>query len=170
MTIILETERLILRLQQVKDIDALVDLWSDPEVTHHLGGPRERDWLRTEFEQIAQEPDAERYDLWPVIEKQSGQLIGNCGLLEKEVAGNPEIELTYIIAASAWGKGFATEISKAITQYAFDEMGLERLIALIEPGNTASENVARKVGMHFDREVERPGGAIRKVYVIESGK
>lgn len=168
MTIILETERLILRLQQAEDIDALVDLWSDPEVTHHLGGPRERDWLRTEFDQVAREPDAERYDLWPVIEKQSGQLVGNCGLLEKEVAGNPEIELIYIIAASAWGKGYATEIGKAIIQHAFDELGLERLIALIEPENAASEGVARKVGMRFDDEIERPGGAIRKLYVIES--
>lgn len=170
MTVILETERLILRLQRPADIDALVDLWSDPAVTHYMGGPRERDWLRTEFEEDGRNPAAEQYDLWPVIEKGSGQLVGNCGLLEKEVAGKAEIELVYVFAACAWGNGYATEIGMALIRHAFETLGLERLIALIEPENAASERVAQKVGMRFDREVRRPGGAIRKVYVIESGE
>ncbi|MEJ2552051.1 MAG: GNAT family N-acetyltransferase, partial [Anaerolineales bacterium] len=100
----------------------------------------------------------------------SGQLVGNCGLLEKEVGGEAEIELVYVFAASAWGKGYATEIGMALIRHAFETLGLERLIALIEPENAASERVAQKVGMRFDREVRRPGGAIRKVYVIESGE
>ena len=170
MTVILETKRLILRLQRPADIDALVDLWSDPAVTYYMGGPRERDWLRTEFEEDGRNPAAEQYDLWPVIEKGSGQLVGNCGLLEKEVGGEAEIELVYVFAASAWGKGYATEIGMALIRHAFETLGLERLIALIEPENAASERVAQKVGLRFDREVRRPGGAIRKVYVIESGE
>ena len=168
MTTILETGRLILRRQRATDVEALVDLWSDAGVTRYLGGPREQDWLRTELEAIAREPDKERFDLWSVIEKESNQLVGDCGLLEKEIDGKPEIELNYIFAVSAWGKGYATEIGKALIEYAFHELGIERLIALIDPDNTASEHVARKVGLHFDREVERPGGALRKMYVIES--
>ncbi|MEJ2563588.1 MAG: GNAT family N-acetyltransferase, partial [Anaerolineales bacterium] len=151
-------------------LSAACDLWSDPAVTHYMGGPRERDWLRTEFEEDGRNPAAEQYDLWPVIEKGSGQLVGNCGLLEKEVGGEAEIELVYVFAASAWGKGYATEIGMALIRHAFETLGLERLIALIEPENAASERVAQKVGMRFDREVRRPGGAIRKVYVIESGE
>jgi ribosomal-protein-alanine N-acetyltransferase len=135
-----------------------------------MGGPRERDWLRTELETIAQEPDAERFDLWPVIEKASNQLVGDCGLLDKEVDGRTEIELNYVFTTAAWGKGYATEIGKALIQYAFNEIGTERVIALIDPQNTASEHVARKVGMHFDRKVKRPGGVFRKLYVIESRK
>ncbi len=45
--IILETERLILRLQQVSDIAPLVDLWTDPEVTRYIVGPRDRDWIQS---------------------------------------------------------------------------------------------------------------------------
>ncbi len=168
MMAILETERLILRRQRLEDIDSLVDLWSDAEVTRYLGGPREQDWLRTEFEAVGRNPEAEPFDLWSVIENGTGVLVGHSGLLEKVVAGNPEIELIYIIAASAWGKGYATEIGKAIIQYAFDKMEIERLIALIEPENSPSERVAHKVGMRFDREVERPGGAVRRMYIIES--
>ena len=133
-----------------------------------MGGPRQRDWLQSVFEETAQDPFAEQYDLWPVIEKETGQVVGNCGLLEKEVEGRKEIELNYILALSAWGKGFATEIGQALMHYAFERMGIERLIALIEPENEASERVALKIGMRFDKEVVRPGGAIRKLYVIDS--
>jgi ribosomal-protein-alanine N-acetyltransferase len=162
--VLLDTKRLILRYQQASDVPDLVDLWADPEVTRYLGGPRDRDWLRAVFEETAQEPYAERYDLWPLIERESGQLVGHCGLLEKEVEGRSEIDLTYVLTPSVWGRGYATEIGRALKCYAFAG-GIERLIALIEPGNAASERVAVKVGMRFDREIVRPGGELRRLHV-----
>ncbi len=165
---ILETERLLLRRQQVSDIVFLIDLWADPQVTRYLGGPRDRDWLCSVFEETAQNPCAEQYDLWPVVEKETGQVIGHCGLLDKEVDGRTEIELTYILSPSVWGKGYATEIGQAIKQFAFEKMGVERLIALIEPENEPSERVAIKLGMWLEKEIARPGGALRKVYAIEA--
>jgi RimJ/RimL family protein N-acetyltransferase len=166
-SVILETRRLILRYQQLSDAPFLVDLWADPDVTRHLGGPRDRDWLRSAFGATAQHPRAERYDLWPAVERESGQVVGHCGLLEKEVQGRSEIELIYILAPSAWGKGYATEMARGLKRLAFEEMGIERLIALIEPENAASERVALKVGMRFERELVRPGGALRKLYAVE---
>lgn len=132
-----------------------------------MGGPRDRDGLRSVFEETARGPYAERYDLWPVVDKGTGEVVGHCGLLDKEVAGRSEIELIYVLASSVWGKGYATEIGRALKQHAFEKMGIRRLIALIEPENAASERVAVKVGMHLEREVVRPGGAVRKVYVAE---
>jgi len=167
--IILETKRLILRYQQASDVVFLVDLWADPQVTRYMGGPRDRDWLQSEFEETAQDPYAERYDLWPVIEKETGQVVGNCGLLDKEVEGRTEIELIYVLASSAWGKGYATEMGQALKRYAFEELGIGRLIALIEPENTSSERVAVKIGMRVEKEVIRPGGEVRKVYAVERG-
>lgn len=166
--IILETGRLIMRRQQASDVAPLVNLWADPEVTRHLGGPRDKDWLQSVFEETAQDPYAERYDLWPVVEKETGQVVGHCGLLEKEVEDRTEIELNYILAVSAWDKGYATEIGQALKHYALAEVGIERLIALIDPGNKASERVAMKIGMRLEKEVVRPGGALRRVYAIES--
>lgn len=167
--IILETARLILRYQKETDIPFLVDLWKDPEVTRYMGGPRDRDWLQAVLEETAQAPYEEKLDLWPVIEKETGRGVGHCGLLEKEVDGKTEIELTYVLVPTAWGKGFASEIGRSLEQYAFEELGLDRLIALIEPENVASERVAMKIGMQLEKEVIRPGGMVRKVYVIESG-
>ncbi len=148
----------------------MVDLWSDPEVTRYLGGPRDRDWLQSELEKSARDPFAERYDLWPVVEKDTNRVIGHCGLLDKEVEGKTEIELNYILSSSVWGRGFGTEIANAIKSHAFMELQLGRLVALIEPNNTASERVAVKIGMHFTKEIDRPGGTRRKVYLIETNR
>ncbi len=165
---ILETKRLLLRRQRASDIAFLTDLWADPQVTRYLGGPRDRDWLRSAFEETAQNPYAERYDLWPVVEKETGQVVGHCGLLEKEVDGRTEIELTYVLSPSVWGKGYATEIGQAVKQLAFEKMGVKRLIALIEPQNEPSERAAIRLGMWLEKEIARPGGALRRVYVIEA--
>jgi len=165
--IILETERLILRYQESADIVPLVKLWTDPEVTKHMGGPRESDWLKTEFEKTAQDPYVEQYDLWPVIEKVTGQTIGHCGLLDKEVEDRMEIELVYILASAFWGKGYATEIAQGLKQHAFEKLGIDRLISLIEPENAASERVAIKAGMTMEKTIIRPGNNVRKLYVIE---
>lgn len=165
---ILETGRLLLRRQQESDIAALTDLWSDPQVTLFLGGPRDREWLRKVFEDTARDPFAEKYDLWPVIEKASGQVIGHCGLLDKEVEGRIEIELNYILSPSVWGKGYASEIGLAIIRYAFEKLEVKRLIALIEPENEPSKRVALRLGMHLESETIRPGGALRKLFAIEA--
>jgi len=165
--VILESERLVLRRQREHDVEFLVDLWTDPDVTRHLGAPRDREELRVLLEETAVDPYAERFDLWPVVEKATGLVVGHCGLLDKDVEGKTEIELVYVLAASAWGRGYATEIGSALCRYAFETMGLTRLIALIEPGNDASERAAMSIGMAFGREVVRPDGAARMLYAID---
>ena len=165
--IILRTDRLVLRRVKASDISTLIDLWCDPVVTEHLGGPRDREKLQTIFDDDLKDPFAYEYDLWPVEEIQTKQVIGHCGLLEKEVDGKNEIEINYIFIPSAWGRGYAKEIGKALIEYGFTEKKLARLIALIKPENQASEHVAKSIGMKYEREVLRPGGETRKVYLIE---
>ncbi len=165
--IYLESERLILRNTKAEDVPALVGMWTDPQVTRFMGGPREPAVLAEAFQQDATNPDPLLYDQWPVIEKSSGALVGYCGLLDKEVEGRQEIELVYVFLPSVWGRGYALEISTALIDYAFSRLGLSRLIALIEPGNDASVRVAERLGFHFDRSILRPGGAERLLYVFE---
>jgi ribosomal-protein-alanine N-acetyltransferase len=165
---ILETERLILRRQRASDIAALTDLWTDADVTLHMGGPRDRMSLIEAFEETAREPFAERYDLWPVVEKASGRVVGHSGLLDKDVEGEREIEVVYVFISSVWGKGYATEIAQALMRYAFQSLGLKKVIALVEPENEASERVTIKAGMKLEKEVIRPDGAIRRLYTAEA--
>jgi len=164
---ILRTPRLLLRFQTPADIPPLIALWRDPVVMRFMGGPRDLQRLQTAFDETQANPTAETYDLWPLVELSSGQTIGHCGLLDKEVAGQAEIELVYVLAKSAWGKGYATEIGAALIAHAFEHMGLHRLIALIEPENEPSERVALRLGMRLEKEVIRPNGEPRRVYAIE---
>ena len=165
---ILQTRRLILTRLQSAHVPALVDLWTDPEVTRFMGGPREPASLRENLEETARDPWKDKYDLWVLVEKASGAVIGHCGLLDKEVEGAAEIELVYVLAATSWGKGYAAEIAAALKEYAFQTLGLKRLISLIEPGNKRSERVALKTGMRLEREVIRPGGAVRLLYAVNA--
>ena len=87
-------------------------------------------------------------------------------MIDKEVDNLIEYELVYVLAKKVWGKGYATEIGRALVTYAYHVGNINRLIALVEPENTASEKVAKKIGMHLEKEVIRPGGGIRRVYAV----
>jgi [ribosomal protein S5]-alanine N-acetyltransferase len=164
---ILTTPRLLLRQPLAVDTDALVEIWTDPDVTRFMGGPREEARLRSNLDESVSAEEA--YDLWPLVLLDTGEVIGHCGLLDKEVEGCPEVELIYVLARAAWGSGLGTEIAQGLKRYAFEVRRLQRLIALIEPENAASERVAIKAGMRLEKEVVRPGGAIRRVYAVEAG-
>lgn len=164
---ILETRRLRLRRIRHSDIPALTALWTDPEVTRYMGGPREETTLAKVFNKAADDPFAEVYDLWPVEEKASGEVIGDCGLMPKQIEGVDEIELVYVLASSRWGRGYATEIAQALKHYAFDALGLRRIVSLIDPENTASQRVAEGLGMRLEKEVLRPGGSLRRLFVVQ---
>lgn len=159
----IETARLLLRDMRADDVPSLVALWSDAEVTRYMGGPRKPVSLRETFEEtLAHGPDP--YDLYPVLELATGAVIGHCGLLDKDIEGVVEIELVYVLARAFWGRGYATEIASAIVADASGRQGLTRLVALIEPGNAASERVATKVGMALEKQVVRPGGRLMRLY------
>jgi RimJ/RimL family protein N-acetyltransferase len=165
----LETERLLLRPIQTADIPALVRLWSDPDVTHFMGGPRDRESLEAAFEDDLIARSSSDYDLWPVIEKSSSQLVGHCGLLDKDIDGRPEVELVYVLAKSAWGKGYATEMALALKHHAERHMELPRVVSLIAPENVASQRVAERAGMCFVKAIARPGGEVMRLYVVDLG-
>ena len=167
---ILETRRLILRKLEPADAPILARLWSDPRVTEYEGGPREFAQIEKSLVEDARSGQPNPFDMWACVEKETKQVIGHCGLIEKEVEGRKEIEVTYTLAQNTWGKGYATEIAGALRDFAITKLRVTRLIALIHPGNVASARVAEKIGMRFEREVVRPSGAVRKIYIWEANQ
>lgn len=161
----LETQRLLIRDLKGQDIPALVRLWIDPDVTRYMGGPRDETGLRASLEEdAAAVPHA--FDLRPVVDKASGEVVGHCGLLEKLVDGAPEIELVYVFAKAAWGRGLATEAANRLRDHVFADNGVRRLIALIDPANVASARVAAKTGFAFEKTTVRPEGKEMQVYAL----
>ena len=164
-SILLTTERLILRFPVESDLEFLVDLWSDGDMTRYTGGPRKRDFLLGEFRRVIRDPAAEEFDLWVMEEKETGNPVGHAGLLPKEVRGQPYMELNYFIEKTRWGRGLAGEIACALVEYGFREKGLKEIIAVIHPENTASEEVVKKAGMSLWTEEER-SGTLKRIYKI----
>ena len=157
---IAETERLIIRTHEVGDVEPLARLWCDPTATTYMGGPRDFDRVCQSIRDDVALPEQPTFDLWTVIEKASGDVIGHCGLLDKEIEGQPEIELVYLVVPRLWGRGYATEAGAAIKDYAQTVLARDRLIALIHPDNRSSARVAEKLGFRLDRAVERPHGTL----------
>ncbi|MHC4451503.1 MAG: GNAT family N-acetyltransferase [Planctomycetota bacterium] len=136
------TKRLRIRAEHPDDEEACIALWSDPEVTRHVGGPRDPNVVREAFRKG--HPKA-----WTVVELESERRVGEIFLLEKEVEGRREEELNYYFFPDVWGKGYATEAAQAVIA------GRDRLVALIDPANVASRRVAEKLGFVLARRIPR---------------
>jgi ribosomal-protein-alanine N-acetyltransferase len=92
------------------------------------------------------------YAQWRVSERGTGRLVGIAGL--QPLDGGPEVELTYALVPSAWGRGFATEAAAAALRFAFEESGLERVVGIAKRENGASVAVLRKAGLRSLGEAE----------------
>jgi RimJ/RimL family protein N-acetyltransferase len=172
MKIILETPRLTLRRQLLSDLDDLWALYCDPEITKYIpDAPRTREEAREELEwHINGHPRNPDFGLWASIHKQSGKFIGRCGLLPWTIEDQQEVEVAYTIAREFWGQGLATEAARAILQYGFEKLNLARLVSLIEPENIASQRVAGKIGMAFEKQVEEDKYGPFFIYSINRSK
>lgn len=164
--IILETNRLILRYQKHSDIDFLINLWTDETVTRYLGGKREKAFLYKEFTEIANNPEKEKFDLWPVELRESSEIIGYAGFLPKEIDNKEYIELSFVFSKEKWGNGYATEIAKELLTYAKIEFRLSEVISIIESNNEKSKKVVEKIGMKYWKRVLR-GDKEKDTYIIK---
>ena len=163
----IETDRLIIRSIQEVDLEPLAALWADPEVTYYMGGPRNYEEVLKGLREDAQLNPQPAFDLWPVTEKETGQIIGHCGILEKDIEGMNQYEIVYVLAKSAWGKGFAAEVASSLKDYAFNQRGLKRITALIDPDNLKSEIVATKIGLRYEKNTVRPNGKNMRLFALD---
>jgi RimJ/RimL family protein N-acetyltransferase len=158
MHVFLETQRLILRRFTDADVDHLVALDSDPAVMQYLSGgpptPREaieRDVLPAILGDYGR---VGGFGFWAAIETSTGAFIGWFHLRPHPdvLLGRPEVvELGYRLKRSAWGKGYATEGSRALVDKGFAELGVHRVVAFTYGPHLASRRVMEKVGMRLTR-------------------
>lgn len=152
--VVLETNRLLLRHPVIGDLDALWALYCDPEITKYIpDAPRSREEAKEELEwHMHGHPKYPELGLWATIYRETGTFIGRCGLLPWTIDGQNEVEVAYAIARDYWGQGLGIEAAQGILQYGFDKLNLSRLICMIDPENIASQKVAEKIGMSFEKE------------------
>ena len=154
MGVFLETDRMVLRKFTVDDLDLIIELDSDPAVKRYIdnGAPIDRDdlvetldWWLGYYERF------EGYGFWAAIEKSTRQFLGWFHFRPGKGAGPLEPELGYRLRREAWGKGYATEGSRALIDKGFLELGVERVYAGTMAVNTGSRRVMEKSGLRFAR-------------------
>ena len=155
MRVLLETERLALRRFTVADLDNLVDLDSDPEVMRFLSGgaPTPRDVIRQDILPAflrAYEPFA-GFGYWAATEMASGAFLGWFCFRPPDDGDPTNAALGYRLRRAAWGRGYATEGSRALIRKGFTELGVRRVFATTYQDNLASRRVMEKVGMTLVR-------------------
>lgn len=161
----LETERLILRPWREEDVEPFFTLMQDDDVVRFIGDRRiptleevwraVAGWIGHWF--------LRGYGLWAVDERESGELVGRIGLINP--AGWPGLEVGYTLGKRWWGRGYATEGAAAARDWAFENLPADELISLIDPANSGSINVARKLGETPKGEVDLWGHRVL-VYAI----
>jgi RimJ/RimL family protein N-acetyltransferase len=168
MHVIIETERLLLRLFTPGDAQLIYDLNEDPAVTRYTGDPvRDLAHAREVLENVIL-PQYALYNhgRWAVHTKPDLEFIGWCGL--KCRPERDEIDLGYRFIPGAWGKGYATEAAYASIRYGFEKLQLRRIVGRAMPGNTGSINVLEKCGMTYIGD-ELVDGHMARTYVVDRG-
>lgn len=140
----LETERLILRPPRAQDFDGYAELVGDAEATRFIGGhmPRAAAWRK--FLQMPGAWMIQGFGMFSVIERASGQWLGQLGPWKPE--GWPGTEVGWAFQRSAWGRGYATEAGVAAVDWAFEHLGWDEVIHSIHPDNRASQTLAARLG------------------------
>jgi RimJ/RimL family protein N-acetyltransferase len=160
MQVFLETDRLLLRRFTEDDLENLVELDSDPEVMRFITGGRATPREEVENELLPAFLDHyERYagyGFWAAVEKSTEGFLGWFHLRPAEGAPPGEVELGYRLRRSAWGKGYATEGSRALIDKGFAELGVDRVVASTMVVNVASRRVLEKAGLRFVRVFHQP--------------
>lgn len=148
----LETDRLALRRFTANDYDWLVALYSDAEVMRYGGGVKSPAQVKA----VMRERILDYYDahpglgVWQTVERPTGTPVGFHVL--NHIQGESIIQVGYFLVKPAWGRGYATEMARALLRYGFIELGLGHIAAIAERENTASHRVLTKIGLHRNGE------------------
>jgi ribosomal-protein-alanine N-acetyltransferase len=166
----LETERLLFRSHETGDEADFVSMHTHDEVRRYVGGaawPLEK--ARSRFREQYLGRPVETYGLWGTVFKEEAKYIGCCGL--RAPGNGTGASLGYYLARPYWGRGLASEASRAFIDVAFTQLGLESVEADAEEGNAASEHILRKFGFtHARREVIPGRGRIINFYELARGE
>ncbi|MFE9253208.1 GNAT family N-acetyltransferase [Streptomyces sp. NPDC007088] len=157
----IRTPRLLLRRWTDDDLVPMAEINADPEVMRWIDDGRVRDLEDTaeDIETWEETWDDEGFGPFAVELLASGELIGLVGLSVPEDLPEilPAVGLAWRLGRPFWGQGYASEAAQAVLEFALTDRGVDRVVSVVRIGDTASENVTRKLGMTLDRETVHPG-------------
>ena len=163
---ILETERLTLRELTDDDHAALYAVLADSDIMAHypytFDEARVRRWIRRNRERYQQDG----FGLWAVVLKETGEMIGDCGITMQNIHGTMLPEIGYHIRADRQRRGYASEAAAECIRYAFENLGFPAVYSYMKYTNIPSQRTAMKNGMKYIGEYPDPDNTYTRVYRI----
>ena len=156
--VVLETPRLSLRELTLDDAGLMLAIWTDAAFVRNVA---DRGIRTLEQAQTAMRDGPLRlyedygYGPFRVALKACDTPIGICGLFRREGLDVPDIG--YALLPDYYSNGYMIEASKRVLQFARDERGIGRLLAIVAPNNGASVRLLKKLGLEFERMIRLPG-------------
>ena len=163
---ILETERLFLREMTMDDFDSLYAVLADPEIMQHYPYSFDEERVRSWIERNMKRYTDDGFGLWAVCLKDTGEMIGDCGLTLQNIDGQMLPEIGYHIRKDQQRKGYAKEAAMAVRDWAFGNTEYPALYSYCKYTNVGSFKTAESIGMHFEKEYEDEANKITHVSVI----
>jgi len=166
MALPIHTQRLVIRPYEADDLEQLhAVLYNDADAMRLLGGPRDMAGTRFALERSMTQQEITGFSFWPVIERESGLLVGETGLFPLSPEG-PDVALGYAFGSPWWGRGYATEASRGVIDEAFGSLGMDRLVAITREANLGSRHVLEKLGFRMEG-VRHVWGAEQLFFTLE---
>lgn len=163
----IETARLLIRPFDGADVDAMAAIYGDPEVMRHVDlGVLDRDGTATLLEEYRRAQDRRGFSTWAVVEKASGDVVGDVGFGVYAPTGEPE--LGYTLAAAVWARGYAFEAVRACVAAAFAHLPHPRLLAKVEPENERSLRLTERLEMQTVETIA-VGARLHLLLAVERG-
>lgn len=147
MHVILETNRLLLREMTMRDKTEIAAILQDEQTMyayeHAFSDQEVKDWIERQIMRYQQDG----FGLWAVVLKETREVIGQCGITMQRIPGKEVPEIGYLLNRKWWHQGYAAEAAAACRTYAFKQLGVNEVYAIIRDNNIASRNVAINIGM-----------------------
>lgn len=161
---VIETKRCILREMTLEDLDDLYRLYEGEGVTRYMEGlyqerQKEEEYTRAYIENVYR---FYGYGMWLAIDKMTGRLAGRAGLNIRELNGAPALELGYVIGVEFQNQGYATELCRAILDFARENTEFTRIHCLIHRENRISIRLAGNLGFVWKEEIETEGKILQR--------
>ena len=176
---VLHSERLTLKPLELADTDLVVELFTDPVVKKHVGGPQPEEAIREETKLSIRRGGNGCIGIWTLVRQADNEKIGTVALLpmpvDEQVTDydlvvpgeypDADIEIGFFLKPSAWKQGYASEACRRVLQLVFAESPLNEIVANFDPANDASRNVLTRSGF-IDRGMARAYGVDAPRYSV----
>ena len=154
---VIHTKRLLMRKPLIEDIDQFYSILKEEAVGKWLAKSRGMSKGEAKDYIIQLISHWEQYDfgVWLLVNRNTGELLGHCGLRKIDETG--EIEIMYLLDPEHWRNGYALEAAEASIKYAIETLNVTRIIARVKVANESSKKLLRKLGFIYTHEVDHSG-------------